>query len=276
MTIKIQKLDDVIAGIGCKILVYGDAGMGKTSLIASLPGRKLVVCVEGGLRSLQDAGISNDDMDVVTARSIAELREAYAYARKSGASYDWICLDSISEIAEVCLVEQKIVQKGLPNGGDPRAAYGTTQDEIIAIMRAFRDLTTNVYFTSKECREKDDKTGRVSYGLMMPGTKLGPAIPYLFESIYRLVVVADKDDDGKPLLVRWLQTANDGRSVAKDRSGRLDPFELADPTSGETWGLGAIVEKIRGTPSKRARKSTGVEVALAGIDEGEQSNSSND
>ena len=256
---KIQKLDDVIDARGIKALVYGASGTGKTRLIESLPGRVLVASAEAGMLSLR--GLGGGRIDVVEITSIDGLREVYSHVKRTAHGYDWIALDSVSEIAEVCLTEQKKLTK------DPRAAYGAIQDEVGGILRAFRDLDVGVYFSAKEHKEKDDSTGRTSYGLSMPGAKLGAQVPYLFDLVMRLVVVSDKDEAGNAVDVRWLQTANDGRSVAKDRSGRLEPFELADPTSGDVWGLGAIVEKIRGTPAKRARKSTGVEAALSGIDE---------
>jgi hypothetical protein len=59
------------------------------------------------------------------------------------------------------------------------------------------------------------------YSPSLPGAKLGQQIPFLFDEVFALRVEADAE--GKPQ--RWLQTATDFNYVAKDRSGRLDPFE---------------------------------------------------
>lgn len=227
--LKITTLREAIDDKGIKVLVYGDAGVGKTKLIGTLPGRVLVASAESGLLSLSSSG--RDDIMVVEISSIDGLREVYSHVKGvSPGGYNWVVLDSISEIAEVCLTESKIKLK------DPRQAYGAVQDEVGAILRAFRDLPVNVYFAAKEQRTKDDATGRVSVGISMPGTKLGQSVPYLFDEVLRLIVVDDKDADGNIERVRWLQTANDGKSVAKDRSGLLDAYEEPD--------LGAVAAKI--------------------------------
>lgn len=222
--IAVQKLSDTLQQRGIKLLVYGGSGVGKTRLIASLPGRILVVSAEAGLLSL--AGHVDDDrVDVVEVTTIAQLRDVYSALRAPGHGYDWVCLDSISEIGEVVLVVEKEKTK------DPRAAYGELQTQMASLLRSFRDLPIGVYFSAKLDSAKDATTERTSYSVSMPGQKLGQSVPYLFDEVFRLVVA---DDGG-----RWLMTATDGRSVAKDRSGKLDAIEPAD--------LGAIVAKIRGT-----------------------------
>jgi len=228
--LKIQSLDDTLDARGLKFLAYGASGSGKTRLIGTLPGKVLIASAEAGLLSLASLP-DRKRLQVVEISSIDGLREVYTHVKREG-GYDWVVLDSISEIAEVCLTEHKTKTK------DPRQAYGAIQDDVGAILRAFRDLDCGVYFSAKESKEKDDATGRVSYGISMPGAKLGQQIPYLFDEVLRLIIVDDKDDAGNVEKVRWLQTANDGRSVAKDRSGLLDPFEEPD--------LGAIAAKIRG------------------------------
>ena len=72
----------------------------------------------------------------------------------------------------------------------------------------------------------------------MPGAKLGEALPYLFDEVFRLVVIDEDDGAGGKVASRYLLTATDGKSVAKDRSGKLEAYEPAD--------LGAVVGKIAG------------------------------
>lgn len=243
--IKIQKLEDVIDRRGIKILVYGASGAGKTRAIETLPGRVLIASAEAGLLSLAQ-GTDSARLDVVEITSIDGLREVHRVVSKAGHGYDWVVLDSVSEIAETCLVELK------KKNPDPRAAYGAIQDEIGGILRAFRDLDVGVYFSAKEAREKDEATQRVSYGIMMPGAKLGLAIPYIFDEVFRLVVVDDKDaETGVVERVRWLLTASDSKNTAKDRSGVLDPYEPCD--------LGAIAAKIKAARPERKKSSNGYE-----------------
>jgi hypothetical protein len=73
----------------------------------------------------------------------------------------------------------------------------------------------------------------------MPGQKTGQALPYMFDLVGALQV--NKDNEGK--LVRSLQTNRDGQWDAKDRSGKLDVYEIPN--------LAHIKSKILGTNAKR-------------------------
>ncbi|NCC97527.1 MAG: hypothetical protein EOM02_11940 [Synergistales bacterium] len=76
--------------------------------------------------------------------------------------------------------------------------------------------------------------GRVLYYPSMPGNKVGQQLPYFFDEVLALRV--EKDSEGKPQ--RALMCEPDGLWTAKDRSGRLDPWEAPD--------LGAIIKKMGG------------------------------
>lgn len=211
------------ASNGIKILVHGQAGIGKTCLCASLP-KPIILSVESGLLSLADV-----DIPVIEIKTIDDLAEAYDWLAESeeGRQYQSVCLDSVSEIAEVVLSNEKGKEK------DPRKAYGNMQEIMAELMRNFRDLPgRNVYFSAKQERIQDE-SGRILYGPSMPGQKLAQQIPYLFDEVFCYQMV--KDQNGVPQ--RILLTQPDGISVAKDRSGKLDMWE--EPN------LGAIIDKIR-------------------------------
>ena len=211
---------------GIKVLVYGQAGAGKTCLCATTPdhAKTIILSAEAGLLSIAGA-----DIAVIEIKSIQDLMDAYHWltSTEQGQSYDWICLDSISEIGELILSAAKKTVK------DPRQAYAETQEKIEDMVRAFRDLHRNVYFTAKLESYQDD-TGVVRYQPMLPGKKLGQALPYFFDEVFFLRV--EKNTDGES--VRYLQTAPDIKYHAKDRSGRLAERELAN--------LAHIQQKILG------------------------------
>ena len=71
MAISLKRTGGIIAN-GVKLLVYGQAGAGKTSLIKTLP-QPVVLSAEGGLLSIQDA-----DLPYLEITSMDDLREAYA------------------------------------------------------------------------------------------------------------------------------------------------------------------------------------------------------
>ncbi len=209
---------------GVKMLVYGQAGAGKTSLIPTLPD-PVVLSAEGGLLSIAGA-----DVPFVEVTSMETLMEAYTWLTESeeAKGFKSVALDSISEIAEVCLASEKRTSK------DPRQAYGAMQDHMGDIIRAFRDLPDrHVYFTAK-VEKSQDEMGRLLYAPSMPGNKAGQSLPYFFDEVLALRV--ERDDEGKTQ--RALMCDSDGLWSAKDRSGRLDTWEAPD--------LGAVIRKIQG------------------------------
>ncbi len=223
MAIRLQSTrDSAVKGI--KVLVYGQAGSGKTTLIGTAPS-PIILSAEAGLLSL-----SRQNIPYIEITSLLELQEAYEWILSSAEAKEFktVCLDSISEIAEVVLAHEKKMSK------DPRKAYGEMADQMAELVRAFRDLPEkNVYFSAKSEKEKDEE-GRILYSPSMPGNKTGQALPYFFDEVLALRV--EKDSEGN--LWRGLLCHPDGLWLAKDRSGQLELWEEAH--------LGKIFSKIAG------------------------------
>jgi hypothetical protein len=207
-----------LAANGVKVLVYGQAGAGKTSLIKTLPS-PIVLSAEGGLLSIQDA-----DLPFIEITSMTELQEAYTWLISSdeAKAYKSVAL------AEVCLNTEKKATK------DPRQAYGAMQEQMADIIRAFRDLPGRHVYMSAKLEKTQDEMGRVLYSPSMPGNKTGQALPYFFDEVLALRV--EKDGDGNTQ--RALMCDSDGLWLAKDRSGKLDAWEAPDLT--------AVIAKIGG------------------------------
>lgn len=222
MAISLKSTSQVTADNGVKLLVYGESGAGKTTLISTLKD-VVVLSAEGGLLSL-----SGSDIPYIEIDSMARLQEAYKWLTDSDEARGLQCvaLDSISEIAEVVLSKEKRENK------DGRAAYGEMADKMSNIIRAFRDLPgRHVYMTAKLSKTQDE-LGRVLYGPSMPGKTLTQGLAYYFDEV--LAMRVERDGDGN--VQRMLQCASDGLWTAKDRSGKLDDWEEPD--------LGKIIGKI--------------------------------
>ncbi len=227
MAINLTSTKDSAAINGLKFLVHGPAGAGKTKLCATTGEPTVIISAESGLLSLRDF-----DIPVIEVKTLDALYEAYDFVVNSaeGQAFRWVCLDSISEIAEVVLNHEKKVAK------DPRQAYGALAEKMTDLIRAFRDLPgRNVYFSCKQERAKDEQTGAMLYYPAMPGNMLKQGVGYFFDFVFALRVEADAE--GKP--TRWLQTSRDYNYEAKDRSGSLDMFESPD--------LSAIAAKVTST-----------------------------
>lgn len=219
MAIQLKTTGD-LSNKGLKVLAYGQAGCGKTTLSKTLP-KPIVLSAEGGLLSLKD-----DNIPYIEINSMDDLHEAYEWVSKSK-DYESVVLDSISEIAEVVLSHEK------KNNKDGRAAYGEMDTQLSEIIRAFRDLEMHVLMTAK-LEKQQDEMGRMLYFPSLPGNKTAQKLPYFFDEVLALRV--EKDEDGKTQ--RALMCDSDGLWLAKDRSGKLDGWESPD--------LGEIIAKVGG------------------------------
>lgn len=215
MAIKLVSAREAAALHGIKALCYGRAGMGKTYLARTAPA-PIVISAESGLLSLRDTNIP-----VITIKTIADLQEAYKWATEAAeaAQFQTLYLDSVSEIAEVVLANEKATNK------DPRAAYGNLIDMMLTTIKSFRDISgKNVVMTAKQGTITDSISGMVTYGPSLPGARLANEIPYLLDLVMQLSVA--KTPEG--VEYRFLRTRADMQSEAKDRSGALDAIEPPD------------------------------------------------
>lgn len=230
MAIQLKRTNALATDNGVKLLVYGQAGSGKTSLIPTLPS-PIALSAEGGLLS-----ISSADIPYIEISKMEDLTEAYLWLTQSSeaAQYQSVALDSISEVAEVVLANEL---KQMVNGKkvDGRMAYGELNTKMSEMIRAFRDLPgKNVLMTAK-LEKSQDEMGRMLYAPSMPGKTLTQQIPYFMDMVFPLRV--EKDAEGNTQ--RALMTDSDGLWLAKSRSRALDPWEAPD--------LGAIIRKIGGS-----------------------------
>jgi hypothetical protein len=216
---------------GVKVLTYGGAGMGKTTLCITAP-KPCIISAESGLLALAPGNIARmeqqvqralpRDVPVIEVTTFRDLQEAYTFAASpQAAGFETFCLDSISEIAERVLTNAKATVK------DPRQAYGQLIEDTLTVIRAFRDLPgKHVYFSAKQELVKDESTGTAMYGPSMPGKQLGPGLPYYFDEVFNLNVA--KTPQGQSY--RFLRTSPDFQYTAKDRSGALSEIERPDLT----------------------------------------------
>lgn len=212
---------------GIKVLVYGPSGIGKTTLCASAPS-PVIFGAEGGMLSLNWAQIPYYEI-----RTVEELTDVFNWAQNSAEAkqFETYCLDSLTEIAEVVLSNAKQQVK------DPRQAYGELLEQMMHTVRAFRDLQgKHVVMTAHQAMMKDESTQITTHVPSMPGTKLGPKLPYHFDEVFRYVITRHPETGAQE---RMLQTAADFNTVAKDRSCKLDKFEQPN--------LSNIFAKIKGT-----------------------------
>lgn len=235
---------------GLKTLVYGQAGVGKTVLCATLPLPIVFVNAESGALSLREQNLfkifvehhgMHPDLATDRAKAVAkspsvlvrngaELRRVHEDLVRNPGHYASLALDSLSEIAEAMLASI------IPTTTNLQKAYGEMAATVDEFVRKFRNglVGKHVCFTAKMEPMKDEVTGIVKWGPSFPGQQLGKLSPYWLDETFFMGVWTDPANQLPPQ--RYLLTQPDQNYTAKDRSGALDVMERPD--------LSYIIDKI--------------------------------
>ena len=221
-----------------KCLVYGESGVGKTTLSKTSP-NPIIISSENRLLSLK-----GEKIPVIIIKNHEDLEEALEFivTNKKAERFQTVVLDSISDIAETILAWFK--KNPVDGNTHPQAAYGSMADTLLPLIKKFRDLEgKHVYFIAKAKRTKDDYSGITSWGPSMPGQQLGPGLPYLFDFVLPMRI--GETDKGKKY--RYLQTEEDIQWLAKECSGNLNPIEKPDLTKLFDKALSQKPKKVKET-----------------------------
>lgn len=209
---------------GLNIMIYGPPGVGKTRIIKTLP-KPLIISSERGNLTLKDANIP-----VAYIQNGQDLKTVYEWVKAdAGKTIQSVALDSVSDIAETMLGIAK------RSNNDMRQAYGQVAELIIDWMKKFRDLPgVHKYFVAQMAAFKDEVSGQIKWGPDFPGKQIAKSAPYIFDLLLRAGVHVDEKGER----TYYLQTKADQFYDAKDRSDKLDPYELPD--------FGIILNKVAG------------------------------
>jgi hypothetical protein len=209
-----------------KAIVYADSGMGKTTLLGTLPEDKtLIISAESGLLCLNE-----QDISVVEIKSWTDLQEVYKNLTKNPEwdHFEFIALDSLTEMSDrlVSMLESS------PEFRDPKMAlkmWSEYSKRMTATIKAFRDLDKTVVFTALPEDVLDG--GVVTKKPYIKGSAVQKMLNSYFDEVFYLCI--DESTDS-----RHLQTQPSTSATAKDRSGKLNPYEEPNLTN--------IINKIKG------------------------------
>lgn len=196
---------------GVKMIGYGPAGIGKTPLVNTAPNPVLVAC-EPGLLSMRTSQVPT-----WIAPNPAAISEFFQWFTQSSESqcFDTICIDSISQMAEI------ILEHELARNKDGRKAYG----EMSRTMMGYLNL---MYHMPQKHTYLIGKLGIVEEGgqrvkaPFFPGQDLNTKVVHLYDLI-GYIDLARPPGATKPVPAICTETSNMMR--ARDRSGKLDPYE---------------------------------------------------
>jgi hypothetical protein len=279
MALRIITADERLAEPrGVKACIFGKSGIGKTSLLWTLPAEStLFIDLEAGDLAVQGwSGASIRPRTWEECRDLAlflagpnpALRDDQAYSAAQHARVlqeygdpaqiahvGTLFIDSITVAGRLCFQwcrgqpEAFSERTGKP---DVRGAYGLHGREMIAWLTHLQHARgRNVIFVGILDERTDDFNRRV-FSPQIDGSKTGNELPGIVDQVITMAEV--KDEAGAPQRALVCQTINPWGFPAKDRSGRLD---LVEPPH-----LGRLFEKISG-PARPAAERLAFPVTAA-------------
>lgn len=253
-----------------KLLVIGEAGIGKNDLIKTLPVEKpqevLILSTEAGNQVLKDYDFKTTYLVNILAHDIKthkgrffngdlyevlwQLLSDYWANPEKLKPYKWIVLDSLSDLAEEKIKWNKnhpalfMTEQGKV---DTRAMYGDLKEKILRISKKFLFLQgINKYAIAGAAKEEGPVD---TYSLLMEGSAK-ERIAFHYDDVFFMRL--KKGEDGKA--IQDPKTGNFQRELVTNKTGDFPDVKCrTDANRGiikvyEKPDLGYIYNKAYGRP----------------------------
>ena len=273
LALRIINADERLSAASNKtsLAIFGPPGIGKTTLLKSLP-EDDTVCLdlEAGLKSVQDwkgasipvrsfadfrdlavliggADPAQDEASWYSASHLEHVRSVY---RDSGietflATKSIIFVDSITDLTRQAMLYAKQQPEAISERSgkpDVRGAYGLLGREVIQALKHLQHAPGKTVIFVGVLEKVTDEFGAVTWQPQMEGGKAARELPGIVDQVLSMQLFGRDAEGGFKLDDKSTErrlvcrAGNPFGLPAKDRSGRLDMTEPPD--------LGALLAKI--------------------------------
>lgn len=274
MALRIVSADERLSAAGAKttMAIFGPSGVGKTSLLKTLPpAETLCIDLEAGMKSVQDwpgdsipvrtfadaldigclvGGVnpSADPSGFFSEGHYQHLSQTYPDLVRLIGGKRIVFVDSITDLTRQAMAWAKTRPEAFSDKTgkpDTRGAYGLLAREVIGLLKHLQHAQAKTVIFVGILERVTDEFNRSTWQPQMEGGKAGRELPGIVDQVITMSLFAAEGDgwrhEPERGEVRRLvcRSGNPFGLPAKDRSGRLDTTELPD--------LGALLSKINST-----------------------------
>jgi phage nucleotide-binding protein len=212
------------------MLIYGEAGVGKTWLAGSasrLPAMRNVLYLdaEAGKATLRE----HPDVEILPCRRWADYIGIYNALKAGGHSYKTVVLDSLSEILEQCKDQVMVEMKADPENDNRDEdipsirEWGKLQVRMLRLIRLYRDLPMHVIYIAHAERVQL-KSGKHKWMPLLNG-KMQMKVPQIPDIVFFMY---NQEVDGEQR--RLMLTGQTDVAVAKVRGATMPQIIGAEET----------------------------------------------
>lgn len=216
MNIKdLREIREFAKNYGCKAIIYGGTGSGKTPISNTCP-RPLMLACEPGLLSMRNSTIPGYYAD--TPQKIDEF---FTWLKNSGETknFDTVIIDSISFMADIYLQAEINGTSASGKKVHGLAAYGNMATNVMNHLRPLYFLQQkHTYLIAKEQIIAEQKR------IYFPGEVLNKEVPGLYDFILHLGI----KNVPQMGLVKAFQCNETYDVLSRNRTGNLNDYEPPD------------------------------------------------
>lgn len=220
-----MKLNELKTKDLVKVLVYGEAGSGKTVFAAGFPGPTLYFDFDNKVSSAARFYSADNErlsqIEVINLAPqiaknpidsfLAEIDKLSKMQRSGEYAYKTVVIDSITTFSAAVLNSIVSTNPGIKrtmNKQGPQPGlqdYGILRREFQKLIPGLLSLDINVVMLGHIATDKDETTGEIVRGVLMDGS-FSQQLPIYFDEVYRAYV---EEKDGKRRFMA--QTQSDAR-----------------------------------------------------------------
>lgn len=202
------------------ILIYGESGTGKTTFAGSSNAdfKPLFLSAEKGLLSIKDLGV--DYIQIDTFDDFVSVSRDIKLGKLE--QYNTIVLDSLTALQRLCL--RYVTGDDVADFDDVKQAKMQDWGKLSALMEKIlvflRNLDKNLIVTCLAEYHTNENTMETKILPQLQGS-LRQNVAAIFDEVFYSFTVEKTGEDGKQHTKYGICTANTGKSIGKDRSGKL-------------------------------------------------------